>query len=365
MRQCADRFDPVGDWGIFPAARPLVVAGPCSVESRDMLLSVAAALKEQGVQVLRAGLWKPRTHPGCFEGLGADALEYLTEVRSRFGLKVCTEVAGPSHVAACLEAGVDMLWIGARTTVNPFQVQEIADALEGTDVPVLVKNPVSQDPGLWAGAVERLSRSGVRKIGLVHRGFASIDETRYRNAPIWQSAIEMRMRFPRLPMLCDPSHMAGKAEYVRELSQKALDLGFDGLMVEVHPDPARALSDAAQQIDPEGFACLLKGLSVRRPDAEEGDYRSSIAGLRSRIDDVDGGILKLLGDRMELSRRIGVTKRSHGVSILQASRWDEVLSRCSRMAEEYGLDEDMVRRIFGIIHEASVREQDKVMSAEL
>lgn len=355
-------FVPVSEWGIFADAGPYVIAGPCSAESEEQVMRTASQLREGGVGVLRAGLWKPRTRPGCFEGVGERGLPWLQRVQRELGLKVCTEVASAAHVQACLAAGIDMVWIGARTTTNPFLVQEVADALSGSDIPVLVKNPINPDLALWTGAVERLRAAGVRKVGVVLRGFSSADERKYRYSPQWQMAIDMRHRFPGLPFLCDPSHMAGCREYIADLSQRALNLGLDGLMVESHCCPAEALSDAAQQLTPGELAAMLQSLSVRASDTEDQAYREHIEQLRATIDELDTRIIRDMAERMDVSRRIGESKRESNVAILQMSRWDEVMEKVLADADLYGLDRDFVSRIFGIIHEESVREQHAILT---
>lgn len=335
-----------------------LIAGPCSAESLRQLLETARGLAGCGVSVFRAGLWKPRTHPGSFEGVGAEGLGWLRTVREETGLKVATEVAGARHVEACLAAGIDLLWIGARTTTSPFLVQEIADALAGADVPVLVKNPVNPDPDLWAGAVERLQQAGVKHIGMVLRGFTTPESGPYRNAPLWPLAVGMRVRFPDLPLLLDPSHLAGDAALIPEICQKGLDLGLDGLMVEVHAAPERALSDAAQQLSPAQFRALLAGLRIREKDTDEPDYREGIGTLRAQIDSVDEQLLSLLGTRMDLSREIGRYKREHGIAIVQPGRWEALLGRMIREGRDRGLPESFVRDLFEVIHAESVRRQE-------
>lgn len=335
-----------------------LIAGPCSAESLRQLLETARGLAGCGVSVFRAGLWKPRTHPGSFEGVGAEGLGWLRTVREETGLKVATEVAGARHVEACLAAGIDLLWIGARTTTSPFLVQEIADALAGADVPVLVKNPVNPDPDLWAGAVERLQQAGVKHIGMVLRGFTTPESGPYRNAPLWPLAVGMRVRFPDLPLLLDPSHLAGDAALIPEICQKGLDLGLDGLMVEVHVAPERALSDAAQQLSPAQFRALLAGLRIREKDTDEPDYREGIGTLRAQIDSVDEQLLSLLGTRMDLSREIGRYKREHGIAIVQPGRWEALLGRMIREGRDRGLPESFVRDLFEVIHAESVRRQE-------
>lgn len=352
-------FVPVNEWGLFPAGdRPFVVAGPCSAESREQVLEAAQSLRACGTGVLRAGLWKPRTHPGGFEGVGARGLAWLQEARRASGIKVCTEVGSAAHVKACLEAGVDMVWIGARTTANPFQVQEICDALEGSDIPVLVKNPVSPDVDLWIGAIERLASSGIKKVAAVLRGFTTLDKTPYRNAPVWEMATLLGARLPKLPLFVDPSHIAGSAELVKELSQRALDLGACGLMVEVHPHPDQALSDAAQQLTPAQFGIMLSDLKVRSANCEDAGYQQALAALRAKIDDVDGRLLSLLAERMQVSRQIGVLKQEHSISIIQTGRWEAVLEAVRKEASALGLDQSMAERIFNIIHDYSVKAQD-------
>ena len=334
-----------------------IISGPCSAESEIQVLKTAEGLKDAGVDYFRAGLWKPRTHPGCFEGAGVSAIPWMKRVRDEFGLKICTEVANRQHTLACIDAGFDMLWIGARTTVNTFQVQEIAEALKGADIPVYVKNPVSRDLGLWAGAIERLRAQGISNPGLIHRGFPTFEQTRYRNLPEWQAAIEMRSAFPDLPMICDPSHIAGDAALVAEIAQQAVDLGLDGLMIECHFNPESALSDRAQQLTPEEFTGLISSLHVRDRDTDDRTYRARLAELRSKIDTYDDAILYALARRMDVSREIGRIKREHNISILQMSRWDELMEKAVLSGKEKGLPEEFVRAVFNEIHKASVISQ--------
>ncbi len=352
------------EWGFFTLPRPCVIAGPCSAESLEQVLETARGLHASGINVFRAGVWKPRTHPGGFEGHGAPALRWLQEVKRRYGMKVSCEVASAQHVSECLKHGIDMVWIGARTTANPFLVQEIAEALSGTDIPVLVKNPVNPDLELWIGAIERLSRCGVRRIGAVHRGVSSASRLRYRNEPAWDMAVGLRRRIPGLPLFVDPSHMGGDAAYVRELSQRAMDLGFEGLMIESHSCPCSALSDAAQQISPRQLHEMLAGedrLIVRDSDTDNTEYRENMTQLRAEIDVIDDGIISLLARRMEISARIGGFKKENNISILQTARWESVLGRMARKGSEAGLDEDFVRALFNIIHDASVAVQNNVL----
>ena len=327
-------------------------------------MDTARQLKAIGINVFRAGIWKPRTHPGCFEGVGAPGLEWLKRVHDELGMKTAVEVAGKDHVEACLAAGVDLLWIGARTTVNPFLMQEIADALKGKDVAVMVKNPLAQDLELWIGALERLYAAGLRKIGVIHRGFTASDSAPYRNSPNWQTVIEMRRRFPHLPMLCDPSHISGCRDFIPDLSQKALDLGLDGLMVEVHRDPSCALSDAKQQLTPADFKVMLDGLKVRESQTDSEELQDDIHVLRARIDALDDVLLKILQERMEVSIRIGECKKAGNMAILQTSRWDEVLSKMVHEGAAMGLSEKMIVEMFSAIHEASIEVQNKIISGK-
>lgn len=335
-----------------------IIAGPCSAESEEQMMRTGRELKAVGVDYFRAGLWKPRTRPGCFEGVGEKGLVWLGKVKSELGLKVATEVAFREHVEACAAAGVDLVWIGARTTSNPFLVQELADALSGTDMTVLVKNPINPDVELWAGALERFRRAGVKHLGVIHRGFSSYEKIKYRNAPGWQIAVEFRTRYPEIPFFCDPSHLAGKKEFIAELSQKALDLGINGLMIESHCCPSEALSDSSQQLSPSELRDLLSNLSVRKFTADNPADASRLAELRSRIDQIDERLLADLGQRMDVSRELGELKNAGHISIIQTRRWYELLENVSREAKKYGLREDFVKSIFSIIHDASIDEQN-------
>lgn len=337
---------------------PYIIAGPCSAETENQLVSAASALCGLGLDAFRAGIWKPRTHPGNFEGVGEKGIEWLVRIREEFGVKVCTEVALPEHVEVCLRAGIDMLWIGARTVANPFLVQQIADSLNGSRVPVWVKNPMAQDIELWAGAVERLRESDVNVIGLIFRGFPGNGSGLYRNRPEWGAAIEMRRRFPELKLLCDPSHISGDSGLVEDLSVKSLDLGFDGLMLEVHPEPDKALSDAPQQLSPEAFAGLLAKLSSRNASSQDEIFQSEIQRLRTVIDRIDADLVGLLAERLEISREIGELKRRNNVTILQMDRWNQVLEEVKSLGAEKGVDSELVARLFTLIHEASVLKQD-------
>ena len=354
---------PLYEWGMFTEPRPSVVAGPCSAETEEQVLETAKGLKELGINVFRAGIWKPRTHPGCFEGVGIPGLKWLQKVQKEYGLKVAVEVAHEQHVYECLKHGVDVVWIGARTTANPFLVQEIADALAGSDVPVLVKNPVNPDLDLWIGALERLYGAGIRKLGVIHRGFSTFDKIRYRNDPHWDIAIELRSRFPKLPFFVDPSHMGGSRDYIQEISQRSLDLGFEGLMVEAHCNPSAALSDSKQQLTPEQLKDMLhNNIVVRDADSESKEWNENIYQLRAKIDVIDENILYALGSRMQISRRIGEYKKDNNVAIVQASRWDSILDKVIEKGHEYGLSEKFLKDVFNAIHEASVEVQNEIIS---
>ncbi len=356
---------PLYEWGMFTEPRPSVVAGPCSAETEEQVMETAKGLKEMGINVYRAGIWKPRTHPGSFEGVGAPGLKWMQRAKKEYGLKISTEVASEKHVFECLKYGVDLVWLGARTTANPFLVQEIADALKDTDIPVLVKNPVNPDIDLWIGALERLNRAGIRKLGVIHRGFSTADKIKYRNDPQWQMAIELRSRHPELPFFVDPSHMAGSKEYIQELSQRSLDLGFEGLMIESHCNPSCALSDAKQQLTPDELSDLLYNkITVRDSDSDSKEWKENIDQLRAKIDILDENLLYTLGARMKVSRQIGEYKRANNVAILQTSRWDKVLAKVVAKGHEYDLPEDFIKEVFNAIHEASVEIQNKVISGD-
>lgn len=332
---------------------PLYIAGPCSAESREQLLTAARGVADAGVTILRAGVWKPRTKPGSFEGIGSQALDWMVEARETYGLKIITEVATPEHLEFALKAGLDGVWIGARTTTNPFATQQIADALRGVDTAVIVKNPVIPDVDLWVGAIERIYNSGVRRLAAVHRGFGTHQTTPYRNAPHWSVPIELHRRIPSLMILSDPSHIGGKRELVAQLSQQALDLGFSGLMIESHPTPNTALSDAAQQITPDELGAMLQGLQLRR--ASVGD--DAINDFRLHIDTIDNRIIELLAERMDVAREIGEYKLRNNMAVVQHDRYNEILLAVEARAEAAGISKRFIHQIFSTIHEESVRQQ--------
>ena len=349
------------EWG-FPTKNVFYIAGPCSAESEEQLMQTALTLKNYEVHVMRAGIWKPRTRPGCFEGVGAKGLKWLKDAGKAANLAVTTEVATPKHVEACLKHGIDILWIGARTTSNPFAVQEIADALQGTDVPILVKNPINPDVELWYGAVERLVQAGVKKLGVIHRGFSTYEKTAFRNQPIWRIPIEMKRRNPQLPLLCDPSHICGNTELILSVAQNAMDLLFDGLMIEVHINPSAALSDAGQQLTPEEYGHLLGRLKIKKASSESLDFLENISTLRQEIDKIDGQILDLLAMRMDKARKIAFHKMKDNIAILQPTRWEEIVKSRIKEGVEKKLAEDFVTRLYQFIHEESIRQQEQVIN---
>lgn len=349
---------PINEWGVFSENKPKIISGPCSAETLEQMEETAKGVNAIGVEVLRAGLWKPRTLPGNFEGVGEKGLSWLRSIKAKYGLKTITEVANKEHVRLCLKAGIDLLWIGARTTANPFLVQEIADALKGSDIPVFVKNPVAPDINLWIGAIERLNKAGVTKIGVIHRGFCTSDKILYRNDPQWQIAMELRTLYPELPFFVDPSHMAGDKKFILEISQRSLDLGFDGLMIESHHCPSVALSDAKQQLDIDELRNLLnKNLSFTKRDSESDEWKERISELRAKVDVLDDNLLYILSSRMNVIREIGECKREHDVTIFQKKRWNEVLSQVVNKSTKYDLPKGLIEGIFNLIHSFSLEAQ--------
>lgn len=342
---------------------PLVVAGPCSAETEEQVLAIAHELKDSDVNYYRAGIWKPRTRPGNFEGVGALGLKWLQKVKEETGLKTATEVANATHVKLALEHDIDLLWIGARSTVSPFIVQEIADALNGTDKIVLVKNPVNPDLALWLGGIERLHSANIKKLGVIHRGFSTYEKTRYRNNPEWQIAVELQNRFPDLPLICDPSHITGKRDMIFDVSQTALDLNFDGLMIETHVDPDNAWSDAAQQVTPDSLIRIMEDLKIRKVTDSEADYRAALTTLRTQIDVVDHQLIEMLGKRMKVADQIGALKKEKNVAILQSRRWNEILGKMILEGEEHNLSEEFILRVFKAIHQESINHQKKIINA--
>ncbi len=346
--------------GVDPK-RPIVIAGPCSAETEEQVMATARELAKNGVKIFRAGIWKPRTKPGGFEGVGEQGLVWLKRVKEETGMLVATEVATKQHVNAALDAGVDVLWIGARTSANPFAMQEIADALEGKDVPVLVKNPVNPDLELWIGAMQRLYNAGLRRIGAIHRGFSAYGKHLYRNMPQWHIPIELRRRLPNLTIFCDPSHIGGKRELVAPLSQQAMDMGFDGLIIESHCEPDSAWSDKSQQVTPEVLNFILHTLVVR----DSVQTTESLALLRQQIDQIDSELLEALSKRMRVSREIGQYKKEHSMPVVQTGRYDDILNSRARSAEELGMSGEFMKVVYQAIHEESVRQQIEVLNNRL
>ena len=347
----------------FKLDHPLVIAGPCSAETEDQVLKIAHDLKNTDVSIYRAGIWKPRTRPGMFEGVGAIGLKWLDKVKKETGLLTATEVANASHVKLALEYDIDVLWIGARSTVSPFIVQEIADALKDTDKIVLVKNPVNPDLSLWLGGLERLYTANIKKLGVIHRGFSTYEKTKYRNNPEWQLPIELQNRFPDIPLICDPSHIAGRRDILQDISQTALDLNFDGLMIETHTDPDNAWSDAAQQITPKVLVKMMEDLKIRTLTSDEADYQNQLNTLRTQIDVIDHGILETLGKRMKVAVSIGELKKQKNVAVLQTKRWNEILGNMILEGEKKGLSEEFVLKMFKAIHQESINNQEKVINS--
>lgn len=347
----------------FGLEHPLVIAGPCSAETEDQVVKIAHQLKDSDATVLRAGIWKPRTRPGNFEGVGALGLKWMQRAKEETGMLISTEVANANHVEHALEHDVDILWIGARTTVSPFIVQEIADALKGTDKPVLIKNPVNPDLSLWLGAVERFYKADVKNLGVIHRGFSTYQKTRYRNNPEWQLPIDLQNRFPDLPLILDPSHIAGRRDIIFDLCQTGLDLNFDGLMVETHYDPDNAWSDAAQQITPTDLIQYMDDLKIRKETSAEAEFNNSINTLRTQIDVIDHQLIEILGKRMKVSDGIGKLKKANNVSVLQTKRWNEILGKMILEGEQHSLSEEFVLRMFKAIHQESINHQEKIFKA--
>ena len=346
----------------FGLSHPLVIGGPCSAETEEQVLKIAHELKDTDVTVLRAGIWKPRTRPGMFEGVGAIGLKWLQKAKQETGLLTATEVANAVHVKLAIEHDVDILWIGARSTVSPFIMQEIADALEGTDKIVLVKNPVNPDLALWLGGVERLYTANIKKLGLIHRGFSSYEKSKYRNNPEWQIAVEAQNRFPDLPMICDPSHIAGRRDLIFDICQMALDLNYDGLMVETHWDPDNAWSDAAQQVTPTVLVQIMKDLKIRKETNQEEAYNISLNTLRAQIDIADQTILDTLGKRMKVAEEIGSLKKSKNVAVLQNKRWNEILGKMILEGQDRNLSEEFILKIFKAIHQESINHQEEIVN---
>ena len=338
--------------------RPFVIAGPCSAETEEQVMTTARQLAMKGCHNFRAGVWKPRTKPGGFEGHGEIALPWMKQVKDETGMLVSTEVATPEHVELCLKYGIDILWIGARTSANPFAMQAIADALQGVDIPVFVKNPINPDLELWIGALERINQAGVKRLGAIHRGFSSYDKKIYRNMPMWQIPIELRRRIPELPIICDPSHIGGRRELIAPLCQQAMDLGFDGLIVESHCEPDKAWSDAKQQVTPDVLDFILSLLIIR----DEKTTTEGISQLRKQIDELDNDLMELLSKRMRVCREIGHYKKEHNMTVLQPTRYNEILNKRGAQGTLCGMDSDFVKVVFEAVHQESVRQQMEIIN---
>jgi len=346
------------------AKRPLIISGPCSAETEEQVMNTALRLAATGkVHMLRAGIWKPRTRPGSFEGIGTKGLPWLQQAKKATGLPVTIEVASAKQVEDALHFDVDVLWIGARTTVNPFSIQEVADALRGVDVPVLIKNPINPDLELWTGAVERVDKAGIRQIGLIHRGFSAYGNTEYRNAPMWHLAIEMKRRNPQMMLINDPSHICGRRDILLDVAQKAIDLDFDGLMIESHIDPDKAWSDAKQQVTPEKLAELLSSIKWRHETSTEREFITALEKLREQINHIDDELMQLLGQRMKIADKIGEYKKNNNITILQTNRWNEILERAFQKGEKLGLTKEFITKYFDAVHMESINHQNRVMNS--
>jgi chorismate mutase len=357
-------IQPLSSW-MKVSSEPLIISGPCSAETEEQLLATAHLVKNTGkVSVLRAGIWKPRTRPGEFEGIGSIGLQWLKRAKEETGLPTAVEVATAKHVEEALAAGVDILWIGARSTVNPFTVQEIADALQGADVPVMVKNPINPDLALWIGALERINRAGITKLAAIHRGFSSFEKSAYRNEPMWDLAIHLKTLAPELPILNDPSHICGTRDLIPYISQQALDLDMQGLMIEAHIDPSVAWTDAKQQVTPAALAEIVNNLTIRKADSSNPEFTDKLQGLRDSIDRIDDQILQKLGERMALVEKIGEYKRDNDVTILQVNRWEEILEKRTALASALKLEKDFTEKVLELIHGESIRKQTEIMNAK-
>jgi len=355
------QLEPISSW--MNTARPIIISGPCSAETEEQMVATAKQIAATGkVHAIRAGIWKPRTRPGQYEGAGEEGLKWLMSAKQVTGLPVTTEVANAAHVEACLKAGVDILWVGARTTVNPFSVQEVADALKGVDIPVMVKNPINPDVELWLGALERLNKAGITKLAAIHRGFSSFEKGPFRNAPMWDLAIDLKTRVPELDMICDPSHIAGNRDLISFVSQKALDLDMAGLMIESHINPDAAWSDAKQQVTPSSLAKIVNELVVRTPSTDNKNFKDTLSILREQIDQLDDEIMSKLAARMKISEKIGQYKKENNVTILQVNRWEEIVQTRIALCRAMGLNEEFTNDLLKLIHHESIQVQTKVMN---
>ncbi len=353
---------PLNIW-ITKDKEPLLIAGPCGAETREQVLETARQISQiPGIQLFRSGIWKPRTRPNSFEGVGEQGLWWLKEVKEQFKLKTTVEVANAHHAELALKHGVDVLWIGARTTVNPFSVQEIADAIKGVDIPVMVKNPIHADLQLWLGAIERINNAGINKIAAVHRGFHFFGKSKYRNKPMWELMIELKTLLPELPVICDPSHISGKRELIQHVAQKALNLGVNGLMIESHINPAKALSDAEQQLTPADLKILLSELQFPKTEINNAEFTNKLNSFRQMIDEIDEELINILKKRISVIEDIGLYKKEHNITVFQLERWQEILRTRSQLAEKLGLSRNHIEKICQLLHEESIRVQNEVMN---
>jgi chorismate mutase len=353
---------PLESW-IKTGKEPLLIAGPCSAETEEQLVATAHLLAKTGrVSALRAGIWKPRTRPGEFEGIGSIGLQWLKRAKDETGLPTAVEVATAKHVDEALKAGVDILWVGARSTVNPFTVQEIADALKGVDIPVMVKNPVNPDLSLWIGALERINNAGITKLAAIHRGFSSHEKTAFRNEPMWDLAISLKTHAPQLPIICDPSHICGNRELIGYISQKALDLDMQGLMIESHIDPSVAWTDAKQQLTPSDLVEIIERLTLRKPEIKGAELQDILGGLRNQIDKIDDLVFQKMAERMKIVEKIGNYKKENGITILQVNRWDEILNKRTAFAKALNLSTEFAEKLLELIHSESIRKQTEIMN---
>lgn len=356
------KITPLEQWWEAPH-EPLIIAGPCSAESKEQVLQTARDVaKNKQVSMYRAGIWKPRTRPNSFEGVGTTGLKWMQAVRQETGMQVTVEVANAKHTEAALKHNIDVLWIGARTTVNPFSVQEIADALQGTDIPVMVKNPINPDLALWIGALERLNKAGIHRLLAIHRGFSPFGNSKYRNSPLWEYPVELKRLVPEVPIICDPSHICGTREWLQPVSQKAFDLQMAGLMIETHIDPDNALSDAEQQVTPESLKEILDSLVIRSPESTDESFEQKLQQLREQIDIYDRDIIEALSCRTRIVQEIGLLKKLNNVTIYQVKRWEEILNNKKKQAGKYGLHDDFVAEVYQLIHQDSIRTQTEVMN---
>jgi chorismate mutase len=353
---------PVNEW-LKNGDKPVIISGPCSAESEEQMMTTGKAIAAIDKNIIfRAGIWKPRTRPNAFEGIGTIGLEWLNKVKAETGMLTATEIANASHAEEALKHGIDILWIGARTTVNPFSVQEIADVLKGTDSKVLVKNPINPDLQLWLGALERINQAGITKLGAIHRGFSTHESTPFRNVPRWEMAIELKTMIPDLPMICDPSHICGNTEFIPYIAQKALDLDMQGLMIESHFKPSIALSDAKQQVTPAELKVILSKLVVRKAESSNAEFKNKLDELREAINKIDDQLLSVFMNRMSVVEKIGKYKKDNNVTILQTTRWEELLNDKMTQAKAMGLDADFVKQLYILIHEDSIRKQTEIMN---